>query len=247
MEKKCFFIMPIGEPDSDVWKRSKALVDVVTPILQEKSYKVFLPNENHNGSMMFYIVTHLHEDDMVVAILNGYNSNVMYELGIRHTFEKPVVCIMEEGQSFPFDIKDFRIVTYKEEFAKLNKFVTDFKEMIESAEESPSINPVTLILKNKFFISNIVEPLQKIKDCTDDLFLEIDIESSKNISRYDLQKVVHEVYQEAGRKATLKYFCQSTGKIGIKEGYHLDVLGALAIAFQQKLGVKSTRMGKKGI
>lgn len=237
--------MPIGDLDSDIWKKSKGLVDLVVPILESKGYTVFLPNKKQDGSMMFYIVTHLYDDDMVVAILNGHNSNVMYELGIRHTFEKPVVCIMEEGQSFPFDIKDFRIVIYKDEFAGLNNFNKDFKEMIESAEKSPSINPVTLVLNNEYFNRNHIESCQQIEDCADNLFLEIDIESSMNINRYNLQKVINDVYKKAGKKASLKSYSQSTGKIEIEKGYHLDVLGALAIAFQQKLGVKSTKMGKE--
>lgn len=56
------------------------------------------------------IRTHLSFDPMVVVDLGGQsaidppNPNVMYELGIRHAMDLPVVLLAWEGQSLPFDI-----------------------------------------------------------------------------------------------------------------------------------------------
>lgn len=62
------------------------------------------------------IRTHLALDPMVIADLGGANAdsepnpNVMYELGLRHAFNLPVVMLAWKNQSLPFDISNQRVI-----------------------------------------------------------------------------------------------------------------------------------------
>lgn len=72
------------------------------------------------------IFTALVDAELVIADLRGLNPNVMYELGIRHAFNKPVLHLIDENTDLPWDIdKNFAIkyplpiqISHKEELIK---------------------------------------------------------------------------------------------------------------------------------
>ncbi len=54
--------------------------------------------------------------DIIVADISMLNPNVLYELGISHTFEKPTLILSQElslGKSLPFDITNMLTISYK--------------------------------------------------------------------------------------------------------------------------------------
>ncbi len=95
------------------------------------------------GSITLQVIEHILEDGLVIANLTGLNPNVMYELAIRHSVRKPVVCLAEYGTDIPFDISDERIIFYKNDMASVKKLEADLISMIESSLADPEpINPV---------------------------------------------------------------------------------------------------------
>jgi hypothetical protein len=52
------------------------------------------------------------EDDLCVAILTFCNPNVFYELAIAQCAARPVIILIEKGQTIPFDVHDLRAVEY---------------------------------------------------------------------------------------------------------------------------------------
>jgi len=66
------------------------------------------------GSITQAIVESLLTADLVVVDLTGLNSNVIYEMGIRHAWDLPAIPIIKVSQlhRLPFDIKDIRTVLY---------------------------------------------------------------------------------------------------------------------------------------
>lgn len=58
--------------------------------------------------MLRYIV----KAKLVIANINGRNPNVMYELGIAHALDKPVLLLSKEIGSLPVDLKSKRFLIY---------------------------------------------------------------------------------------------------------------------------------------
>jgi hypothetical protein len=54
----------------------------------------------------------IHESDLCVAVLTGYNPNVFYELAVAQCAKRPVIILIEKNNPLPFDIKDIRSITY---------------------------------------------------------------------------------------------------------------------------------------
>jgi len=66
------------------------------------------------GNIVQQIILHLHKAELVVADLSGLNPNVMYELGIRHSFPgKRTLLIAQDLKELPFDLGGFYCVPYK--------------------------------------------------------------------------------------------------------------------------------------
>jgi len=47
---------------------------------------------------------------LVIADLTGRNPNVFYELGVTHSFARPLISIADSSSSIPFDAKDERVI-----------------------------------------------------------------------------------------------------------------------------------------
>jgi hypothetical protein len=89
----CFVIAPIGELDSEARKRSDQILKyLITPASIECGYGDPLRGDALGAGMVTHdVIEHLINDAMVIADLTSHNPNVFYELGIRHSFRKPVV------------------------------------------------------------------------------------------------------------------------------------------------------------
>ncbi|RYG20586.1 MAG: hypothetical protein EON96_00715 [Caulobacteraceae bacterium] len=103
--KRCFMITPIGAVGSDDRKRADWIYEFV---LKEACKETGLKAERADlmaGSPMIgtRIFEALQNADVCVADLSALNANVFYEVGVRHTLQKPIIHIAEEGTSLPFD------------------------------------------------------------------------------------------------------------------------------------------------
>jgi hypothetical protein len=110
----CFVIGPIGESGSERRKHSDLLLQlVVKHVLEagEFNYQVRRADEDSDPGMIGDRVIHdTINAELVVADLAELNPNVFYELGIRHSTEKPVIHIARDGTILPFDNKQHRTI-----------------------------------------------------------------------------------------------------------------------------------------
>lgn len=153
--KSCFIITPLGADDSDIRKKAEAVIDeLISPVVKDKfSMQITLPHKiAKTESINDQIIQHLLYDDLVIANLTGQNSNVMYELGIRHAAKKHVVKIAEEGTRLPFDITTERTIFYKHDLGGISKFKEQLIDAIEENLSQPERNinnPVYRVHDNK--------------------------------------------------------------------------------------------------
>lgn len=150
--KKCFVITPIGDSASATRRCTDGLLRAaIKPVLSGLGLEVTVAHELvESGSITGQIITHLLEDDLVVANLTELNPNVMYELAVRHAVRKPVVVIAEQGTNLPFDVYAERTVFFTEDFFGLEEFKPALRSAAEKAiAESESDNPIYRVAQFK--------------------------------------------------------------------------------------------------
>lgn len=114
--KSCFVVGPIGDDDSDDRIHADWLLeDIIEPVFGEhfRDFDVRRADKISNpGQITSQVITALLEADLVIADLTTLNPNAFYEIGIRHTIQKPIIHMHLEGQRIPFDIAPFRSIKF---------------------------------------------------------------------------------------------------------------------------------------
>jgi hypothetical protein len=152
----CFIVMPFGQTASaQKWFRGWYEV-VIKPVVDELEFKPILAAAvDEPNAINDEIRTHLTFDAMVVVDLAGEaadempNPNVMYELGIRHALDKPVVIMAWEGQDLPFDISNQRAVVGQRGFADLEETRQRLKRFITAAKEGRFYRPMEAVTRTE--------------------------------------------------------------------------------------------------
>jgi hypothetical protein len=107
--RRCFVIGPM----KNIARLRSLADDIIAPLLQERGFKIITPDEGAIGSIMDQVLLNLEQADLLVADLTGNNPNVMYELGIYHSFGKPSLVLKDrhvavDTEPTPFDIAAYR-------------------------------------------------------------------------------------------------------------------------------------------
>lgn len=112
----CFVIMPIADmPGYDTGHFGRVYEHLLKPAIKAAGYNpVRADDTNKTDYIVVGIIQKIVESDMVVCDLSGRNANVMYELGIRHAFNKNVVLIKDSRTEKVFDIQGLRYTQYDE-------------------------------------------------------------------------------------------------------------------------------------
>ena len=64
------------------------------------------------------IIRGISDCDLVIADLTNLNANVLYELGVAHGLDKPVILLSQDTpESLPFDLKSYRVLPYSPEIS----------------------------------------------------------------------------------------------------------------------------------
>jgi CheY-like chemotaxis protein len=190
MSKKCFFIAPIGQENSEIRARSDQLFSyVIKPAAKRFGYEAIRGDHiAQPGMINSQVIEHLIEDDIAVADLTGGNPNVYYELAIRHGVNKPVINIKDVSESLAFDIIGMRTIDVDFRFIdSMKKCKTEIIKQIQTIEKGTGNfdNPIINMKQAKQTDDSIsdakrigskieslkkrptIENRQKIKDLTD--------------------------------------------------------------------------------
>jgi hypothetical protein len=112
-KKICFFITPIGHANSPERKRANDIQKFVLNEVLAPKFKILRADElPQPGSITHQVIKWLYDADLVVADLTGLNANVIYELAIRHAFNKVSVHLIDKGATIPFDLRDERTISF---------------------------------------------------------------------------------------------------------------------------------------
>ncbi|MBD3229925.1 MAG: response regulator [Candidatus Lokiarchaeota archaeon] len=142
-KKQCFVIMPFSETKScseDDW--SFIFRNLIKKFIEESNLnyecnRADLPQ----GEIIRHILDNLNRADIVVADLTDKNSNVLYELGVRHSLKlgNRTILIAQNVQDIPSDLRGLKFIIYdwKEE-SRRKKFQSELLDAIKAV----TINPV---------------------------------------------------------------------------------------------------------
>lgn len=177
LERKCFIITPIGNDNSDIFRKAKGVIEsVIKPVLQKKGFKDIKPAYEimDPGTIGNQVIDRIVNDDLVVTNLTGNNPNVMYELAIRHAIAKPIIHICERETNLPFDIKDSRTIFYTDDMLGVQELQGKFEMFVNNIDYDKEYmdNPIYSGIRIKTIFKKIhdegqqdlAEILQKIWD-----------------------------------------------------------------------------------
>lgn len=131
--KDCFIIMPIADQDGYEKGHFKRVYD---HIIKPACKKVGLnPVRADDVSTSGDIVKRIHDSEIAICDLSARNPNVMYELGVRHAFNKPTVLIKDNKTPRAFDIQGIRDSSY-DETLRIDSVESSVARLIKSLEET---------------------------------------------------------------------------------------------------------------
>ena len=139
----CFVLMPIADANGyESGHFGRVYEHLLKPAIIAAGYvPVRADDAVKTDYIVVGIVQKIVESAMVICDYSAKNANVMYELGIRHAFDKPVVLIKDRRTEKIFDIQGLRYTEYDEtlrvdsvakDIAKLTAAITDTATVSES-------------------------------------------------------------------------------------------------------------------
>lgn len=135
----CGIIRPIasmGDYPSSHWSDVHA---IISEAIVAAGYEPRLVSDDPSSNVILgHIVSSLFNDEIIVCDVSGKNPNVMFELGMRIAFEKPVIIITDDKTEYSFDLSPIRHLQYPRslKYDLINSFKIDLSLSIKTTIES---------------------------------------------------------------------------------------------------------------
>jgi hypothetical protein len=151
--KTCFYITPIGEPNSEERQHADFMMEyVIQPAVEEFGLKgVRADQMGKPGMIGKQIIEQILKARLVVADLSFHNPNVFYELCLRHTTRLPTVQVKREVDKIPFDLNQYNTISIETRnsyalLPKLQTYVAQVSTHVRRAlaDSDTGDNPVSL-------------------------------------------------------------------------------------------------------
>lgn len=111
----CGIIMPISGIEGTAYSAQhwKAVWDIISEAVRGAGFEPRMVSDSDPTAIIQRnIVTNLYNDPIVVCDVSSKNPNVMFELGMRLAFDKPVVIVKDDITDYTFDIGIIQHVGY---------------------------------------------------------------------------------------------------------------------------------------
>ena len=133
-EKICFVIMPFGEPFDSYYR------EIFVPTIKRAGLKPIRADEIHRpGVIINQVWESIKQATVLVAEVTDQNPNVMYELGLAHAINKPVVQIIKnDAKNVPFDLRSLRHIVYNTERPNWSEELSSkLEDFLQNAIKNP--------------------------------------------------------------------------------------------------------------
>jgi hypothetical protein len=149
MEKKCFIIMPSGDPDGYASGHVKRVYDyIISPACRMAG---FWPErvDTESGGKPLEILKDIVESDVALFDLTGKNPKAHYALAIRQALDLPVIVVKDLKTTTPFYIPDLAMIEYDESLR-----IDTVQKEVETLSEA-----LTKIFAGKAIVNPILDRL----------------------------------------------------------------------------------------
>ena len=129
--------MPFTEPDG--YERghfSRVFRDVFRPACESAGYTAVRADDVRATNLIHLdVLQRLLESPMVLCDLSSRNPNVLFELGLRQAFDKPVVLVQEVGAPAIFDVALLRCTEYRKAL-RYDEVLEDQRSIAQAIRET---------------------------------------------------------------------------------------------------------------
>lgn len=155
MAERAFIIMQIGAKDSSERKRADEIYKfIIAPVVKDAGLDPYRADQDLTpGPITPRFLSELLKARLVIADLTGRNPNVFYELGIVHSFARPLISIADTASNLPFDAKDERII-------ELGVYTTDGLTYIQGEQAKNALRESLRIVLADNYVSP--SPLREV-------------------------------------------------------------------------------------
>ena len=145
--KSCFVLMPLVDELRPVY--DDAIFPIIQDVFKGECQCGKADDQRRPGMVTEKIVFSLLNADFVIAVTadpreaNCINPNVMYELGIAHSFRKPTIVVSDCTDSMPFDLR--AVETIQLDFARFRNeaqrpaFLAELSRSLKAALKTPEV------------------------------------------------------------------------------------------------------------
>jgi hypothetical protein len=133
VKPECFVVMPISDPEGyETGHFQHVFDDVIAPACETAGYRPVRADQIRETNLIHLdVLQRLLESPMVLCDLSSRNPNVLFELGLRQAFDRPVVLVQELGTPKIFDIAPLRFTEYRR--ARVyHEVLEDQRKIVES-------------------------------------------------------------------------------------------------------------------
>jgi hypothetical protein len=129
--RMCGIIMPIKPLDGLDPNHWNDVLTMLTDLAYEAGLDArIVSHHDASGTIHHTIVENLASDGLVICDVSTRNPNVMFELGMRLTFDKPTIVIIDDKSEFSYDTSPIGHEVYPRDLSTLND--SKFKERLLS-------------------------------------------------------------------------------------------------------------------
>ncbi len=133
---------------SEHWSEVKSIIVESTKLIKEHQFSAEIVSNSDGEIDVIHkrIIQNLYNADIVVCDISGRNPNVLFELGMRLTFDKPTILIKDDDTDFIFDTGVIEHITYPKDlrFGKVVEFKHELAKRIkltlEKSEQDPKFS-----------------------------------------------------------------------------------------------------------
>jgi hypothetical protein len=100
----CGIVMPISALDGCAEGHWSDVHEILDEAIEDAGFEGNLVSDaDESGIIQKRIIQNLYENPIVVCDVSGKNPNVMFELGLRLAFDKPVIIVKDDKTTYSFD------------------------------------------------------------------------------------------------------------------------------------------------